>query len=445
MNNLAVNLEKQIINPNAYYIANEANYIVAGNHYNSDTWYELRVSKSLIDIYLGRVFGLDKVNDRYVTQNLFFGRRLAVNLFQLTSCYVDCDYHNSEKWGNTPAEQVASAILDKLDLSNKPAPSEIRSTGRGVLVIWNMDHIPSQALPRWNLVQSALCDSLSEFGADKQAKDASRVFRLVGSYNSKVDKQVKVIWRNPVEQNQDFDQIADNTLEFTREEWKEKVASFALAKANKLASGKIKTKPNKVLTKQTWAMTLLTDLQKLINCRYENGIIPQGMRDRFLFIAGVALSHSVPANRILFELDEFISKHSDLTPKQVKSYSSSTIKRAVAAEKGEKLVFNGKQVDPRYLFKTETLIQWLNITSGEMEHLSLLVDQTIDRSRRAEKKRQFRLSKGMEPWDRKREELVSLGEKIINLRSQGFAQTEICRGLNISHKLYYRALQITGC
>ncbi len=53
--------------------------------------------------------------------------------------------------------------------------------------------IPRQALPRWNACQRYLIDRLSALGADPQAKDASRVLRLVDTVNTKSGNICRVV------------------------------------------------------------------------------------------------------------------------------------------------------------------------------------------------------------------------------------------------------------
>jgi hypothetical protein len=64
-------------------------------------------------------------------------------------------------------------------------------SGRGLHVVWLHDCLPKQALPRWQAVQRQLRESLQRLGADPNACDAARVFRLAGTCNSKSGEMVR--------------------------------------------------------------------------------------------------------------------------------------------------------------------------------------------------------------------------------------------------------------
>ena len=66
-----------------------------------------------------------------------------------------------------------------------PATNYIIDSGRGLALLWNINKVPSQALPLWKAIQEYLYHQLKEFGADRQALDATRVLRVPGSINSK--------------------------------------------------------------------------------------------------------------------------------------------------------------------------------------------------------------------------------------------------------------------
>ena len=74
-----------------------------------------------------------------------------------------------------------------------PATNYIIDSGRGLALLWNINKVPSQALPLWKAIQEYLYHQLKEFGADRQALDATRVLRVPGSINSKSKTVVSII------------------------------------------------------------------------------------------------------------------------------------------------------------------------------------------------------------------------------------------------------------
>ena len=105
----------------------------------------------------------------------FKPNRRVVNLWRLPLCFVDLDTHKTA-WGCLSPEPVSLAVRMFLDNEGIPPASLIIHSGRGLYLKWLFANaLPSAALPRWNRVQRELVDRLQPFGADPNAKDASRV------------------------------------------------------------------------------------------------------------------------------------------------------------------------------------------------------------------------------------------------------------------------------
>ena len=107
-----------------------------------------------------------------------------------------------------------------------PFPSLVLDSGRGVQLKWFFENLPARALPRWNRLQTEICNLLAELGSDANAKDASRVLRLENTFNQKSDRQVRVCWVN-VEHDltmgrYKFNDLCNAILPFTQEELRQK-------------------------------------------------------------------------------------------------------------------------------------------------------------------------------------------------------------------------------
>ncbi|WP_334170178.1 hypothetical protein [Zoogloea sp.] len=130
---------------------------------------------------------VDQTRDTWLTQAEFMRpNRRVVNLARVGLLFADLDTYR-QPWaaGRTP-EQLAAAVLYHCAQEGIPTPSLLVYSGRGIQAKWLLDGtLPRQALPRWNACQRYLVDRLSGLGADPQAKDASRVLRLVSTVNTK--------------------------------------------------------------------------------------------------------------------------------------------------------------------------------------------------------------------------------------------------------------------
>lgn len=132
--------------------------------------------------------------DAWISQCEFMRpNRRAVNLARMGCVFVDLDCY---KLGLDPWSTL-DEMLRMLEEERYPLPSVVNFSGQGLQARWLHDYIPRQALPRWQLVQTALCDLLEQFGADRASKDASRVLRIVGTTNTKNGAMVQTAHITP--------------------------------------------------------------------------------------------------------------------------------------------------------------------------------------------------------------------------------------------------------
>lgn len=161
---------------------------------------------------------LPRDRDTWISQAEFTKpNRRVVNLARLGLLFVDIDCYNVNM---TPDQALSIALLTCDDLG-LPHPSVVVNSGRGLQLKWILTKaLPRFALPRWNAIQSSLVDSFILIGADHNAKDASRVLRLVGTINSKSGQYAKVSYVSHDAQGQvatyDFEYLAEILLPNSR-------------------------------------------------------------------------------------------------------------------------------------------------------------------------------------------------------------------------------------
>ena len=116
--------------------------------------------------------------DIYYSQNSFYKpQRRIDNIRQLRSLYVDLDVYThglSPEWvlGKLELEYFGQAI---------PDPNMVIFSGRGLVLIWNIEPIPFMAMPLWRAVENHFMEQLKDLGADSKATDPARIFRLAGT------------------------------------------------------------------------------------------------------------------------------------------------------------------------------------------------------------------------------------------------------------------------
>lgn len=362
--------------------------------------------------------------DVYVSQQCFGRWRGIADLTAIGSNYVDLDYHNRKRWQGRPARDVAAAVLYRLEEEGLPLPSYILSTGRGLVCVWLTELLPFSVLPRWNLVQKALAEALTEFGADKRALDAARVFRLVGSINSRAEwdrRHVGMVWCQGMPEaptRHEFGTLADEVLPFTQAE----LISLRAARATRKAEGLDRDiRPAQRLTQATWWGTVFEDLQRLrMHRNPETGALPPGQRDTWIFLAANALSWTDVPDVMTSQIRILAKQATNWTEAETSARLSSIVKRAKRAASGLKIDFSGRDVDPRYRFRASTIVEWLGIDPAEQRAAGLraLVDEDRRRERNTERTRQSRHRRGAADRTAQKAARLELGHKALELAGE---------------------------
>jgi hypothetical protein len=339
----------------------------------ADIGYAVRHFEGVADVYLGQ--------NRFISR-----RRLVAQLAQLDALFVDLDYYRTRQADAAPPH-VLELALEALQIAQIPSPSIAVSSGRGLALVWLHHPMPRAALPRCRACQHVLWQTLQHLGADRLATDAARVLRLIGTRNSRSNTLVEALavkgepW--------DFDLLADEILPLQRAE----LVSLRLERARRAATTCGSVLPARRFdTASLWELRL-TELQRLRQHRWWQGELPEGQRDLWLLLAGTAMGYLVPGQMVQREIvalaNEVTGGH--WREQETVSRIGAVISRAEAAARGDRVIYRGKEVDPRYRFRTDTIVELLGITEVEMRacnfrHL-VSADLRREQHRRNEEKR----------------------------------------------------------
>ena len=313
---------------------------------------------------------VEQENDVFLTPNEFLGWRRFDLLKNLRACFVDIDKQCTR-------EELNEAIKG----ANLPNPSAIIFSGRGWHLYWLIDSTPAKALPVWQEMQDRLINAFAEAGADRAARDCARVLRLVGSVNSKNGQQVwgEVLDPTPWK----FHDLADEILGY-REPRKPAKAKVYDLTAKRAEAGQ---KPRKASI-YAWWFLVYQDLSK-IAYSYPQGI-PAGDRNNFLFLVSVAMSWFGNPEAISEALADRANKWTTgLDEQEIANACKCSIDRLQRHTRGEKVQWQGKELDPRYFFKRETLWKKLqHLVKPEIEdELRAIISEGTRAKRRAERER----------------------------------------------------------
>jgi hypothetical protein len=385
--------------------------------------------------------------DLYVSLQTFRSgqSRETENLRALHSLYVDIDYYKAEKTAGMSGFEVMELVFDRIQELGRPTPSLVVDSGRGLQFVWTHQPLPTYALARWQACQRQLCEDFEDLGADPIAKDASRVFRLAGTINSKSGRKTSLLHFDKENSGfpRDFNDLANAILPFSRAE----IRSLRAEAAERGRPVRLtKNGTSRVIPKldaSTFGDALLSDVFKLISLRYPDGQLPAGERDKYFFIAALAAAWNSHPGAIQDTIVSMATRMSSWTEDATKQAISCVLNRAEAAMNGQRIEFAGKLVDPRYRMKAETVIEWLSISEDEMRDadLRLAVSDDLKKERRRKAAEIKRRSEGRRTQAEVSEERMRLARQVERLIDSGRTQTQVAKALRLSQGQVSRLLK----
>lgn len=388
---------------------------------------------------------LDKTRDSWMSQAEFFKpNRRVVNLWRVGLLFVDIDSYNVPQLRDAKPDYLVSQLLFYCDELGVPFPSVVIHSGRGLQAKWLLDKpLPRAALPRWNACQRVLVERLSEIGADHQAKDASRVLRLVQTANSKSGTLCYVA--HVTEENghpirYDFEFLAEELLPYTREE-------IAQMRAQRQAEWELRQSRGdfrileggkegglKGFSGRQLAWHRLEDLRKLAELRggYVEGerMLHLHWQTNFLVLSGATNSNQ------MWHEAAALSRAIDANWGYHAGELSTLYRKAKEYEAGVSIEFNGKRYPALYTPRNDTLINLFKITDDEQRQLRTIISRDIARERHAERDTVRRRAAGgvtKEEYNATRAaEMQQRVKQASELRSKGMSYRAIAHKMGVS-------------
>ena len=347
--------------------------------------------------------------DVYATQNTISNTYTRTNkdILQLRTLYIDIDKINN-------ADEIIELINDLVKEKVIPKPHKIIFSGRGIHIKWFIkDYAGTSKKNIWSRLQNYLIktfkNSLKSMGeVDKRVKDPSRVLRIEGTINSKSDKVVKCLVNN---EHELYDLYELYNI-------------YTPYKPQKATEQKKSKKGIKLLkSKSTLNYGRLKDLEKILELREYD---LTGIRNSFLmfYTTYYILVNNSNYEETLQEIKVLASrikskKYTSLA--ELKSFVRNGLKKVEEHREGQKV-----------LPKSETIIEWLEISEEEQRELITLKSKKIKQeNNNAQRREKRRNSEGLTS---KQAELKKLKVKILELKEKGLNNSEIARKLNIDRK-----------
>ncbi|WP_312283670.1 helix-turn-helix domain-containing protein [Candidatus Igneacidithiobacillus taiwanensis] len=272
--------------------------------------------------------------DIFITVNEFDGWRFIRLLRSLRSLYVDLDDY-TDVYG----------VLDACTDAQIPTPNIIVASGKGLHLYWLLESLPPKALPVWQRCQDALIRIFRSLGSDAAAKDCTRLLRVVGTRNK--GEEVRAI-------------VLDGHHWSLRQIAFEILGTEGKPRAQ-VRDIRVKRKtPDKAIQGSIYARWHLVFQDLLAISGHYGHHIPEGYRDKWLFLIGVALSWFTHPEGIEDEIVGLAHHHTDLEQPEIRQAMQPVLKRAQQAAEGHTIEWNGQKVDPRYRFRRQTLYDWMS-------------------------------------------------------------------------------------
>lgn len=341
----------------------------------------------------------------YITPNTFYKpcRRIE-NIKELNCIFIDLDYYKTK----FNKEQILINLEDNYFNKSVPIPNYVIDSGRGMYLMWLINSVPSKALPLWKAIEDYLYNQLKEFGADRQALDATRILRVPGSINSKSKTVVSIL--DEYNYIYDLREIQNNYLPELKPYEKKK--------------GRPK-KVNFIFRERSLYHARLQDIIKLCELREYD---LKGHREIILFLY----------RYYLCSFTEDTEKALQDTLELNNMFKQPLNKREVvrATRSAEKCYLNNNK---QYKYKNETLIELLEITEEEQINMKTIISKNEYKRRNNEynKKKYYNKLK-LEGKLTKKEELILLRKKIKSLKEKGFKNKEIALMLHLAIKTLER-------
>ncbi len=369
---------------------------------------------------------LNQKVDVYHSNNSFSKKQRGnATLYNINTLYIDLDCH--DKNANIDWDK-ALEYLETLFYGVKiPVPTYTVFSGRGFQLYWAIETAPKQAIYLWKLLQVRLAQELVKITKyvpgltvdDSCVEDVTRVFRVVGTNNTKANKVATIVQSS--NNRYSMSEIRDTYFEDLK-------PKTSISKA-KTTITRDKSVISYLYNSYSLQQARLNDLEKLIELR-DGDLL--GKRDELLFIYGwTVVSKKATEEVFTRELESvntlFKEPLSDSEIRYKAKHIYNKHKSKILLKLEPKHFYENFDV---YIFRNDTIIKKLEITEDEQKHMTTLIAKREKYDRNNNRRKQSRRNEvGLTKREQTKIDLIS---KVKQLKEQGLKQIEIANELGIS-------------
>lgn len=354
------------------------------------------------------------------------------NLFCINAIAVDVDYKSSKTFKDLEPKQVIKLL--ELDFFEQRIPTpNLIEYGNQIRLIYTIEtcYIPKKrdsVVTLARRVSEVFANELKDYGAEKQNLES--YFRPPKSINSKTGAEIKFL-------------AYDNSLRYTLKELQE-LWLDELPKWYKRRKGRVQAKKKVVKLHNVYILNSnrLRDLEKIQEYLNENNINDYRARLCFLYRNFYLIKQK-------YQNGELISDDFENAKNEMLEYNQ----RFNRPFREHIIEVNTRCVNhTQYLYKNETLLNFLDLTWEQCELLGLesiykpKSKEQIDKDYYKRNSKQ-KITKAKEKYKNelkakgklsKKEEVKQRRAKIKDLLDEGLTQKDICLQMNISKITYIR-------
>ena len=320
------------------------------------------------------------------------------NVKNLNALFVDLDYYNVPELSNFSAEELI-AYLESHKIGGDtqiPYPTFYVDSGRGLCLIWCLSYTVAEnknsktnTMTFWRDVQQKLVRYFKDCGADLKVKDPTRIFRVIGTRNSKSKSKVRIL-RSPNEERvSNFDSPLKYRIGDINQALKKHIPFKVLTGGNK--GRKVGKKSRRCANLNQWTNINLKrakDLEILVSLR-EGTANKIKWRNQLLFhywlnllYGGISMEDSMNMTLDLNRKLDIPLEEKEIKDKwhSMKKVSDAYFKEV--EKNGAAIFYIRNQNNGVYRYKNETVIDELIITEEEQEHLTCFVSNNIKSDRK---------------------------------------------------------------
>lgn len=383
-------------------------------------------------------------------------RRTELHVKEMVWLYIDIDC-KLKPLTLEESQALATAILEREDL---PEPTLIEFSGHGLQIFYNLKNATN--IPLWKSYQSEMLkkfecvlDEIQEHTLTELSslieltgihidvlKDVSRVGRVPDTVNVKyknntvysraIYKSDKVYTLEDLHMYKMFENVPTyepyNVYNVTNAELKA-MREQAVKSNTKGVSQKLR------YFLETIIATRIEDLETLIKVRNRNGIT-DGYRNKLVFIYTATLSSLGYSKQDAWEELEILNElfTQPLSKKELNNCLNTCYEKKLRAFKNDMRVLERTY----YKFKTQTIIDMLDIAESEQEELKILIGKKVrnrrDWNKNGTKYKAKRRKKYAQATVLKRESKEKRNKEIKALKQQGYTNKQLMAMYGLSKR-----------